>query len=123
MSKICAIGETKLINGLLYRKDAVKKERSCGKCSFRRSTCPGWGDSTPIEDGGNECKGSSWIRIKNAPPSDYASAWARQAIASLPDLPEALTGEHRDRAQRVRDDVANLLTMFADEMDAEGGAK
>ena len=121
MSKICAIGERKLIGGKLYRKDAVKHKGSCGKCSFYRSECPGYGESTPIEEGGNECEGSSWVRIKNAAQSDYAATWARQA--SLPDLPEALTGEHRDRAQRVRDDVANLLTMFADEMDAEGGAK
>ena len=31
-------------------------------------------------------------------------------------------GEHRDRARRVLDDVANLLAVFAAEIDAEGGA-
>ena len=119
MSKICAIGERKTILGALMQK--VKSSDDCYGCGLWVGKCKIPGPTTEsIENGGSECDCGAltqWILAG----SSAASTWAHQAIAALPALPDALTGEHRDRAQRVRDDVANLLTVLAAEMDAEGG--
>lgn len=50
-----------------------------------------------------------------------AAAWARQTLAALPALPAIEPGDAMDRVERTREDVANLLTALAAEMDAEGG--
>lgn len=119
MSKICAIGERKIVLGALMQK--VESGDDCHGCGLWVGRCKIPGPATEsIENGGSECDCGAltqWILAD----SSAASTWAHQAIAALPALPEALTGEHHDRAQRVRDDVANLLNVFAAEMDAEGG--
>lgn len=55
-------------------------------------------------------------------PAQLAAAWARQALANIPALPAIEPGDAMDRVDRTREDVANLLNVFAAEMDAEGGA-
>lgn len=56
------------------------------------------------------------------PAYQIAAAWARQALAALPALPTIEPGDAMGCVERTREDVANLLTVLATEMDAEGGA-
>lgn len=63
LSRVCAIGETKEINGLLYRKRPVNNE-GCVECAFFTVNCPGdsnKGGIEAIEDGGSECYGTIWV--------------------------------------------------------------
>lgn len=68
--------------------------------------------------------GMDWFFVidTGAAPAQLAAAWARQALAALPALPAIEPGDAMDRVERTREDVANLLTMLAAEMDAEVGA-
>lgn len=57
----------------------------------------------------------------DATPAKIAAAWARQDLVTLPALPSIEPGDAMDRVERTREDVSNLLTVLAAEMDAEGG--
>lgn len=52
-----------------------------------------------------------------------AAAWARQALATLPAIPTLdMPDDLFIRVERTREDIEDLLNVFAAEMDAEGGA-
>lgn len=70
----------------------------------------------------NQQEKSVESEIKKPIETQVAAAWARQALAALPALPAIEPGDAMDRVERTREDVANLLTALAAEMDAEGGA-
>lgn len=63
-SKICAIGEKKMIQGSLYVKRDSKA--LCIGCAFYNTDCPGeqQDPSLAIEDGGSECEGTIWKRCR-----------------------------------------------------------
>lgn len=55
-------------------------------------------------------------------PAQLAAAWARQALATLPAIPTLdMPDDLFIRVERTREDIENLLTALAAEMDAEGG--
>lgn len=56
------------------------------------------------------------------PAYQIAAAWARQALAALPAIPTLdMPDDLFIRVERTREDIENLLTVLAAEMDAEGG--
>lgn len=56
------------------------------------------------------------------PAYQIAAAWARQALATLPAIPTLdMPDDLFIRVERTREDIENLLTVLAAEMDAEGG--
>lgn len=62
-SKICAVGEKKMIGGNMY----VKRSGSCESCAFnKRNKCqnPGNFIDKAIEDGGSECEGTNWKLVR-----------------------------------------------------------
>lgn len=72
-SKICAIGEKKLIDGKWYEKAAA--ETGCRGCAWKRevggsTTCehPGGDTEEPVEEGGTECHNSIWIACDQPQP-------------------------------------------------------
>ena len=123
MSKICAIGERKVVLGAICEKrEATMLCRGCyAREGGNGCRLPGVRTETSIEDGGPECKNTIWVKVADATPAQLAAAWARQALAALPALPAIEPGDAMDRVERTREDVANLLTVLAAEMDAEGG--
>lgn len=69
------------------------------------------------------CDGAVWAKIAAATPAQIAAAWARQALATLPAIPTLdMPDDLFIRVERTREDIENLLTVLAAEMDAEGGA-
>lgn len=126
MSKIFAIGEIRLIDGAARKKKSTSV-LTCNGCVYfsGRDECNHPNHERrvdlPIEKGGTDCDGAIWIDASSAPPAKIAAAWARSAIASLPEMPAVDSDAVRGRMQATRDDVANLLAVLAAEMDAEGG--
>lgn len=62
-SKICAIGEKKIIWGKLHTKVRAYGIASepCNGCEFYSLGCPGEeGSEVAIEDNGSECAGTIW---------------------------------------------------------------
>lgn len=56
------------------------------------------------------------------PAYQIAAAWARQALATLPAIPTLdMPDDLFIRVERTREDIEDLLTVLAAEMDAEGG--
>lgn len=82
MSKICAIGISKMIRGALYTKE--KATSACAGCAFLYDgcaflydTCPG-NESirTSIEDGGCECSGTIWTpAATESKPTKTTAPW------------------------------------------------
>lgn len=67
-------------------------------------------------------KGREAARLEAERPAyQIAAAWARQALATLPAIPTLdMPDDLFIRVERTREDVVNLLTVLAAEMDAEG---
>jgi hypothetical protein len=84
----------------------------------------GIADKTSINLCVGACAGGmDWFFVidTDATPAKIAAAWARQDLVTLPALPSIEPGDAMDRVERTREDVSNLLTVLAAEMDAEGG--
>lgn len=61
-SKICAVGDVKVIEGKRYKRS--KEINLCEGCAFLCCNCPGDGDSgKSIENGGCECMDSVWVEV------------------------------------------------------------
>lgn len=71
---ICKIGETKVINGKRYRKDASDTDGSCNGCHFfKNGGCPFGNIGVSIEDGGSECDGAIWRLSDDQPEAPTAT--------------------------------------------------
>lgn len=64
MATICKIGETKEIEGKLYRKAADTEAGQCSGCAFCGGVCPGSSIGAAIENGGSECRDTIWKRVR-----------------------------------------------------------
>ena len=80
MAEICAIGERKIVLGVLCEKrKATTLCLGCYASEPRR--CKLTGDiDTAVEDGGSECAGSIWVKVAEATPALIAAAWALSSV-------------------------------------------
>ena len=117
MAKICAIGERKIVLGVLCEKQ--KATALCLGCyASGPCHCKLTGDmDTAVEDGGRECAGSIWVKVAEATPALIAAAWARQAVATLPELPESLTGPTAELAKLAKAGVELILNKLINELE------
>lgn len=121
MAKICAIGERKIVLGVLCEKQ--KATALCLGCyASGPCHCKLTGDmDTAVEDGGRECESDGectiWRKTAEATPALIAAAWARQAVATLPELPESLTGPTVELAKLAKAGVELILNKLINELE------
>lgn len=101
MGTICKVGETKEIKGELYRKHPATNRGGigCSSCAFSRGVCPlpctRDNVKKAIEDGGSECYGTIWKRVRVSTPIDRTKA------------PKAKAAKHiwEPRTMEIKDSV------------------
>ena len=119
-SKICAIGEKKLIDGKWYEK--ALSVMVCQGCAWKRevggsTTCehPGGDTEEPVEEGGTECHSSIWIACDQPQPETPAVEecagcrfWLERGADTAGDI---LGSCRRNPPQVYRDDYGDRFPL------------
>lgn len=109
MGTICKVGETKEINGKLYRKAKPPRNTVCASCAFYNMSCPGDASHVPIEDGGCECQGTIWkcVGAPKAPKVAKKHVWEDRILFA--ELPKKWTKDNLEKALTLAECAINQL--------------